>query len=241
MLIIPAIDIRAGNCVMLKQGKIDAETVYSKDPVFMAKLWQAKGASRLHVVDLDGAFGGSPQNLEIIKRIRAGISIPIQLGGGVRSLNTIDTLFDIGIDRIIVGTLAIYNPDIIRQAIEKHGRKLIVAVDVVDNKVAIGGWKETTSVEATDLAVKLKDMGIEEILSTDVKKDGMMEGPNIEGLRLIAKAARIGVIASGGISSLDDIRKLKEYEKEGIMGAVIGKALYPDAIKLEEAIKIGGK
>ncbi|HBU69968.1 MAG TPA: 1-(5-phosphoribosyl)-5-[(5-phosphoribosylamino)methylideneamino]imidazole-4-carboxamide isomerase [Elusimicrobia bacterium] len=241
MLIIPAIDIRAGNCVMLKQGKIDAETVYSKDPVFMAKLWQAKGASRLHVVDLDGAFGGSPQNLEIIKRIRAGISIPIQLGGGVRSLNTIDTLFDIGIDRIIVGTLAIYNPDIIRQAIEKHGRKLIVAVDVVDNKVAIGGWKETTSVEATDLAVKLKDMGIEEILSTDVKKDGMMEGPNIEGLRLIAKAARIGVIASGGISSLDDIRKLKEYEKEGIMGAVIGKALYTDAIKLEEAIKIGGK
>src|SRR3989339_226697 len=234
MLIIPAIDIRAGNCVMLKQGKIDAETVYSKDPVFMAKLWQAKGASRLHVVDLDGAFGGSPQNLEIIKRIRAGISIPIQLGGGVRSLNTIDTLFDIGIDRIIVGTLAIYNPDIIRQAIEKHGKKLIVAVDVVDNKVAIGGWKETTSVEATDLAVKLKDMGIEEILSTDVKKDGMMEGPNIEGLRLIAKAARIGVIASGGISSLDDIRKLKEYEKEGIMGAVIGKALYTDAIKLEE-------
>jgi len=241
MLIIPAIDIRAGNCVMLKQGRIEDETVYSKDPAFIAKLWQAKGAKRLHVVDLDGAFSGSPQNLEIVKKIRSGVDIPIEIGGGVRSMKTISTLVELGFDYVIVGTLAIYNPDILREAIDKYGVKIVVAVDVRDGKVAIGGWKETTTVDASETAGKLKAMGIEEMISTDIKKDGTLEGPNLEGLRDMARSSRIKVIASGGVSNLEDIKNLKALESEGISGAVIGKALYTEDIHLEDAIKIAEK
>jgi phosphoribosylformimino-5-aminoimidazole carboxamide ribotide isomerase len=149
MLIIPAIDIRGANCVRLTQGKLDAETIYSKDPAFIAKLFQAKGAKRLHVVDLDGAFHGIPQNLEVVKKIRAGIDIPIEFGGGVRSLKAIDSLFEIGVNYVVMGTVAIYNPEIVRQAIEKYGDKIMVAVDANEGKVAIGGWKSSsTSISA---------------------------------------------------------------------------------------------
>ncbi len=236
MLIIPAVDIRGGNLVMLKQGKIEDETIYSKDPAFMAKLWQAKGAKRLHIVDLDGAMTGKLQNLEIIKKIRENLTIPIQVGGGIRNMTVVDTLFDAGIDYVIMGTVAIYNPDVVRQALEKYGPRVIVAVDARDNKVAIGGWKDTTSINAEDLIKKLKDMGVVQILCTDITKDGMLGGPNIEGLRNIAKLG-IKVIASGGVSTLDDVKKLKDLEKDGILGAVIGKALYTEDIKIEEAIK----
>ena len=223
---------------MLKQGRIEDETVYSKDPAFISKLWQAKGAKRLHVVDLDGAFNGMPQNLEIIKKIRAGTEVPMQVGGGVRSLKTIDILMENGINYVILGTLAIYNPEILRQAIEKYGPRIIAAVDARDGKVAIGGWKDTTHVEALELVLKLREMGAKEIIFTDIKKDGMMEGPNIEGLREIAEKGKIDGIASGGVSSLDDIRKLKPLEASGVKGAIIGKALYTEDIKLEEALKI---
>ncbi len=238
MIVIPALDIRGGNCVMLKQGRIDAETVYSKDPVFMARLWQAKGAKRIHVIDLDGAFTGCPQNMGILKAIRENVTVPVQAGGGVRSLKTIDSLIEAGMDHVIVGTLAIYNPDILRKALEKYGEKIIVAVDSVDNKVAIGGWKDTTPVDAIDLAAKLKDMGVSEILCTDIKKDGMLEGPNIEGLRKIASESGLKVIASGGVSNLDDIRRLMEIEDSGVHAAIVGKALYTEAMKLEEAVKL---
>jgi len=236
MLIIPAIDIRGGNCVMLKQGKIEEETIYSKDPVFIAKLWQAKGAKRLHVVDLDGALGGRPQNIEITKKIKEAVGIPIQVGGGIRNIEAVDSLFDAGINYVILGTVAIYNPDVVRAALEKYGEKIIVAVDARDDKVAIGGWKDTTSISANELIKKLKEMGVSEILCTDIQKDGMLQGPNLKGLREIAKLG-IKVIASGGVSTIDDVRKIKELEKEGVIGAVIGKALYTEDIKLEEAIK----
>jgi len=240
MLIIPAIDIRGGNCVMLTQGKIEAETIYSKDPVFMAKIWQAKGAKRLHVIDLDGAFQGMSNNSEIIRNIKKSVDIPLQVGGGIRSLKSFDSLFDAGIDHVIVGTLAIYNPDVLRQAIDKYGKRIIVAVDVRDNKVAIGGWKDVTSIDALDLITKLKEMGVAEIIITDIKKDGTLEGPNIVGLRDISSKAGIGIIASGGVSKIDDVKDLMELKDFGVNGIIIGKALYTEDIKLEEAIKIAG-
>ena len=240
MLIIPAVDIRGGNCVMLTQGKIEAETIYSKDPIFISKIWQAKGAARLHVVDLDGAFQGMSNNAEIIRSIRKSVDIPIQVGGGIRSLKAIDTLFDAGINYAIVGTLAIYNPDILRQAIDKYGDRIIVAVDVRDNKVAIGGWKDVTPVDSLDLIGKLKEMGVAEIIITDIKKDGTLEGPNITGLRDISSKAGIKIIASGGVSKIDDVKNLMELEDFGVNGIIIGKALYTEDIKLEEAIKMAG-
>lgn len=241
MIIIPAIDIRQGNCVMLMQGKIEGETIYSKDPVFMAQMWQAKGAERLHIVDLDGAFSGNSQNIEVIKKIRQAVHIPIELGGGIRNINAVESIMDIGIDYVILGTVAVYNPEVLRMALDKYPGKVIVAVDVMDGKIAIGGWKETTSIDAMDILGKLKDMGVEEILSTDIKKDGMMQGPNFNDLALIAKKGKMRVIASGGISTLADIEKLKTFETDGIYGAIIGKAIYTEAIKLEDAIKIGNK
>ena len=237
MIIIPAIDIRQGNCVMLKQGRIEDETIYSKDPVFIAKLWQAKGAERLHVIDLDGAFTGNSQNLKVIQNICENIKIPVQIGGGVRKLDAIDTLFSIGASYVILGTVAVYNPDIVRKAVEKYGSKIIVALDTRDGKVAIGGWKDTTSIDAIDQALLLKKDGVEEILSTDIKKDGMLEGPNIAGLKDLAVKSGLKIIASGGVTTLEDISKLKEIEKYGITSAIIGKALYTEDIKLEDAIK----
>jgi len=238
MLIIPAIDIRDGNCVMLKQGRVEDETIYSKDPVFMAKIWQAKGAPRLHVVDLDGALQGTPKNMSVLKDIRANTQIPIQFGGGIRSFKAVEAVFELGIDYCILGTVALYNPEILRQALEKYGKKIIVAVDIRDSKVAIGGWKETTTTDPIELAKKLKDMGVEEILSTDIQKDGMMDGPNFESLKGIAKASKLKVIASGGVSSIEDIKTLIKIEPFGVHGAIIGKALYNDSIKLEEALKL---
>ncbi len=240
MLIIPAVDIRGGNCVMLTQGKIEAETIYSKDPVFISKIWQAKGAARLHVVDLDGAFQGMSNNAEVIRNIRKAVDIPIQVGGGIRSLKTIDGLFEAGINYVIVGTLAIYNPDILRQAVDKYGDRIVVAVDVKDNKVAIGGWKDITPVDALDLINKIKEMGVKEIIITDIKKDGTLEGPNISGLRDISSKAGIKIIASGGVSKLDDVKNLMELRDFGVNGIIIGKALYTEDVKLEEAIKIAG-
>jgi phosphoribosylformimino-5-aminoimidazole carboxamide ribotide isomerase len=241
MLVIPAVDIRQGNCVMLKQGKIEDETVYSKDPAFIARLWQAKGARRIHVVDLDGAFNGMPQNLEVIKNIRATVDVPMEVGGGVRSLKTIDSLIEIGANYVIVGTLAVYNPDIIRQAVEKHGSRIIVAIDARDGKVAIGGWKDTTPVDALELTQKMREMGVEEIIYTDITKDGMLEGPNLEGLKAIASKSGMKVIASGGVTTLADIKNVKALEANGVVGAIVGKALYTEDMKLEDAIKIAEK
>ncbi|MBN1621663.1 MAG: 1-(5-phosphoribosyl)-5-[(5-phosphoribosylamino)methylideneamino]imidazole-4-carboxamide isomerase [Endomicrobiales bacterium] len=237
MLVIPAIDIRAGNCVMLTQGKIEDETIYSKDPVFIAKLWQAKGAKRLHVVDLDGAFQGAPKNIEILKKIRESVSIPIQFGGGVRSLENIEKLIGLGINYVILGTIAVYNPDLLRKAFSRYNSKIIIALDVRDNIISIGGWKETTTVNACDFVKDLTSMGIKEAIFTDIKKDGTLQGPNIKALREIAKCGKLKIIASGGISNIKDVKEVKKLESIGISGVIIGKALYTDDIKLEEAIK----
>lgn len=241
MLIIPAIDIRDGNCVMLTQGKIEAETVFSKDPVLMAKLMQSKGAKRLHVVDLDGAFQGKPKNIDIVRKIRESIQIPMEFGGGIRSIEAISALIEAGIEHVIVGTLAINSPEMLKEAVDKYGGKITLALDVRDSKVAIVGWKETTSVDALELTLKAKEMGIEEIIYTDIKKDGMMEGPNIEGLKYFAAKSGLNIIASGGVSKLQDITDIKALKQDNIIGAIIGKALYNNAIKLEDAITTAEK
>jgi len=241
MLILPAIDIRDGNCVMLTQGRLDAETVYSSDPVYLAKIWQAKGAKRLHIVDLDGAFQGAPKNFEVVKKIRENVSVPIQFGGGVRSMKTIDMLIAAGIDYVIMGTVAVYNPELLREAVDKYGNKIVVALDVRDNMVAIAAWKETTTVDVFELASRLKKMGVEEIIHTDIKKDGMMQGANIAALKEVAERSAMKVIASGGVSTLADVEQLKGLESTGIYGAIIGKALYNDSIKIEDAINIAEK
>lgn len=238
MLIIPAVDIRQGNCVMLQQGKIADETIYSKDPVFMAKLWKAKGAERLHVVDLDGSFSGNQSNNTIIGNICLSVDMPVQIGGGIRSMKRIDEIFTLGASYAILGTVAIYNPDVVRQAIEKYGsERIIVAVDIFEDKVAIGGWKEITPVTTLEMIDKLKNMGVKEIIYTDISKDGMLKGPNIDGLKKIAKASKMNVIASGGVTTIDDVKKIAKLEKNGVIGAIVGKALYTEDFKLEEAIR----
>lgn len=242
MIIIPAVDIRQGNCVMLKQGKIADETIYSKDPVFMAKLWKAKGAERLHVVDLDGSFSGTQSNNQIIGNICLSVDIPVEVGGGIRNMKRIDDIFTLGASYAILGTVAIYNPDMVRQAIEKYGpEKIIVALDVYEGKIAIGGWKEITPVTTEEMLEKLKNMGVQEIIYTDISKDGMLKGPNIDGLKRIAKASKMNVIASGGVTTVDDVKKIAKLEKYGVTGAIVGKALYTEDFKLEEAIRVLNK
>ena len=236
MIIIPAVDIRQGKCVRLTQGKIDQETIYSNDPVFIAKMWQAKGAKRLHIIDLDGAFSSKTQSIEILENIRKSVDAVIQFGGGVRSIEIIDQLVKLGIDKIILGTIIIYNPDIVRKAVSKYGEKIIATVDVINDKVAIGGWKEITEVESADILDRISKMDIKELIVTDIAKDGAMKGPNVKMVEKIAKSTDLRVIASGGISSLEDINKIKKLKKHGVIGMIIGKALYNETIKFEDAL-----
>ncbi|OEG71787.1 1-(5-phosphoribosyl)-5-((5-phosphoribosylamino)methylideneamino)imidazole-4-carboxamide isomerase [Candidatus Endomicrobiellum trichonymphae] len=237
MIIIPAVDIRQGNSVRLKQGKIDAETIYSKDPVSIAKLWKSKGAKRLHVVDLDGAFSGTNINKDIIKNICAVVDIPVEVGGGIRNMDKIKESFDIGATYVILGTIAFNNPEIVKKAVDKYGsEKIIVAVDAKDGKVAISGWKDITSIDVSELVNKLKEIGVQEILYTDISRDGMLAGPDFAGLKKLSESG-MRIIASGGVKTIDDLVKLKKYEKDGVFAAIVGSALYTDDFKLEDAIE----
>jgi phosphoribosylformimino-5-aminoimidazole carboxamide ribotide isomerase len=237
MIIIPAVDIRQGNSVRLKQGKIDAETIYSKDPVFIAKLWESKGAKRLHVIDLDGAFSGTNINKDIIKNICASVDIPVEVGGGLRNMDKIKEVFDIGTAYAILGTVAFNNPEIVKKAIDRYGsEKIIVAVDAKDGKVAISGWKDITPIEVLEFVTKLKEIGVQEILYTDILRDGMFTGPDFVGLKKLSESG-MRIITSGGVKTIDDLVKLKKYEKGGVFAAIVGSALYTDDFKLEDAIE----
>lgn len=238
MIIFPAIDLRNGKCVRLVQGELDKETVFSDNPVEMAKSWEAQGATFLHLVDLDGAFAGKPQNLEIIKEIVTAISIPVQLGGGIRSLDTIEEVLNAGVNRVILGTVAIKNPTMVQQACAKYPGRIVVGIDSKQGKVAVEGWGETSTETTVELANKMKDMGIQRIIFTDISKDGMLEGPNLASTKELALQTGLKIIASGGVSSIEDIKALKELEIAGVEGVIVGKALYTEAIKLTEAIKI---
>lgn len=240
MLVIPAIDIRNGNCVRLYQGRAEQETVYSRDPVDMARIWVSHGAKRLHVADLDGAFQGKPANLHLVARMKQELKVPIQMGGGFRDLPSIEAAIKAGVDRVILGTAAVYNPELVATAVGEFGDAIAVSIDVSDDYVAVAGWKELSAVRFDDLAVRMRENGVEELLFTDTRKDGTLTGPNLSGIRLFLEAAELPVIVSGGISNLDDIIALKEYESRGLRGVVVGKALYDHKLTLEDAMRVSG-
>ncbi|HEA46932.1 MAG TPA: 1-(5-phosphoribosyl)-5-[(5-phosphoribosylamino)methylideneamino]imidazole-4-carboxamide isomerase [bacterium] len=239
MFIIPAIDLIEGRCVRLREGRLSSEEVYSKEPVAVAELWELKGAKRLHIVDLDGAFEGEPQNLKIVKRIAKSIKIPIQFGGGVRSLKTIREVLDCGVEYVILGTTAISKPEFVKQAVKKFKKRIMVSIDASNLKVRVQGWEKKTRKTAPVLAREMVKLGVRNIIFTDIRRDGTLKGPNISQIKKMLKVVNIPLIISGGISSLEDIRKLKPLEKKGLSGVIIGKALYTGQVDLEKAIGIG--
>lgn len=236
MLIIPAIDIRKGSCVMLTQGEVSKETVFSSDPLAMAKKWSECGAELLHIVDLDGAFSGKPVNLEIIKSIRKDVSIPIQLGGGIRNMDTLESILSSGIDYAIIGTAAITDPSFLKQALRKYKERIIVAVDSKKGEIKISGWTQSAGTDVIDAALLFVNEGVKTLLYTDVEKDGMMQGPNWDGIQSLCTNVPIKVIVSGGVCCYDDIKKITDLNMSNISGAIIGKALYTGDIDLKKAI-----
>jgi len=236
MLIIPAIDLKDGRCVRLRQGRAEEVTIYSDDPVQTARKWVSEGAQLIHIVDLDGAFSGNQKNLESISAIRKAVHVTLQVGGGIRTMEDIRKLLDIGIDRVILGTVAIKNPELLKKAADSYPERIIVGIDAKDGKVAIKGWQELTEIDALEFAKSIEPLPLAAVVYTDIKRDGMLTGPNIETTRAMVEHLRLPVIASGGISSLQDIKALKTIK--GLFGAITGKALYTGAISLKEAIAI---
>lgn len=235
MLLIPAIDLKDGQCVRLRQGRMDDNTVFSDDPVAMAGKWVEAGARRLHIVDLDGAFAGKPKNAEIIHEIASHYpDLPIQLGGGIRDEETIVGYLDAGVHYVIIGTQAVKEPHFINEVCVEFPNRIIVGLDAKDGKVAVDGWSKLSKHDVIDMAQRFEEDGVEAIVYTDISRDGMMQGVNVEATVKLAQAVRIPVIASGGISTMDDIRELSAVADEGIIGAITGRALYEGNIDLAE-------
>jgi phosphoribosylformimino-5-aminoimidazole carboxamide ribotide isomerase len=239
MQIIPAIDIKDGHCVRLKQGDMQAVTVFSEDPAAMAQHWLEQGAQRLHLVDLNGAVAGKPRNELAIREIVSviGEEIPVQLGGGIRDLDTIERYLDDGISYVIIGTAAVKNPGFLHDACYAFPGHIIVGLDARDGKVATDGWSKMTGHDVVDLAKKYQDYGVEAIIYTDIGRDGMLTGVNIDATVKLARELKIPVIASGGIASLQDIANLLPFESEGIIGAIAGRALYEGKLDFKSAMK----
>lgn len=236
MEIIPAIDLLNGKCVRLNQGNYNEVTKFNSDPVKQAQIWENKGAKRLHLVDLDGAKTGEPINDLTIKEIKKSISIPIQLGGGIRSIDRAKELFGIGIDRIILGTIAIENPQLVKDLSKEYPKRVAVGIDAKEGMVATRGWLKQSEIRSLDLAKQLNDLELAAIISTDISTDGTLKGPNVQALREIAEISINPVIASGGIGSIADLISLADLEDQGIEGIIVGRALYDGSIDLKEAI-----
>jgi phosphoribosylformimino-5-aminoimidazole carboxamide ribotide isomerase len=241
MIIFPAIDIRGGRCVRLMQGRADQETVYGDDPAAMGQRWQAAGAAWLHVVDLDGAFGARPQNFETIRQLRRAVAIPIQLGGGLRSLDTMTAYIELGIDRLILGTALLKDPEVVARALQAYPGRIALGLDAKDGLLAVEGWTETTQRTAAEVAQELAPLRPAAIIYTDISRDGVKRGVNVEATRTLAQATEIPVIASGGVSSLDDIKALLPLEPLGVIGVITGRALYDGNLNLKEAIRTAGE
>ena len=241
MLIIPAIDLRGGKCVRLRQGRAEEMTVFSDDPVATGLKWQAAGAKWLHLVDLDGAFSGSPQNLESIRRLRAALTIPMELGGGLRTLDTIKAYLDLGLDRLILGTVVLKNPDLAARACADFPGKIAIGLDARDGLLAVEGWTETSRKSALEVAQALEPFKPAALIYTDISRDGVKRGVNIGATRALAEAVAIPVIASGGVSTLADIEALLPLEAVGVVGVITGRALYDGSLDLAEAIKLAQK
>lgn len=238
MLIIPAIDIKDGKCIRLQQGRLGTESIYSDDPIAMARQWESEGAGLVHVVDIDGAFAGTPRNRELILKIVQSVKIPVQVAGGIRTLTDIESYKQEGAARLVLGTKALQSLEFLKSACGLFPGGISVGLDARDGKILVQGWTQPTGESVVDFAQKLEGVGILSIIFTDVQRDGMLQGPNLEGIRALAGAVEIPIIASGGVSSLQDIRSLLALESIGVMGVIIGKALYAGAFKLPDALLV---
>ncbi len=237
MLIIPAIDIKGGKCVRLKQGRMSDETIFSDKPEEMAEKWFECGAKRLHLVDLDGAVSGNPVNRETIRRIVEAIPIPVELGGGIRDMGTLRAYFDLGLQYVILGTVAHKNPDFVKEACRSFPGQIILGIDARNNRIAVEGWTEEIDLTPAALAERFKDDGLAAIIYTDINRDGMRTGCNVEATGALARTTNIPLIASGGISEMDDVLKIMPLFADGVMGLITGRALYDGSLDLAAAIK----
>lgn len=234
MIIIPAIDLKDGQCVRLLQGRAEDASVVADDAVETALRWQTAGAKRLHMVDLDGAFEGKRRNLAVVEEVTKAIRIPVELGGGIRDMAGIEAVFAAGVQWAILGTVAIEQPEFVAEAVRVYGDRILVGIDARDGMVAVRGWLKGTAVSALDLAKQVRDAGVREIIYTDIARDGMLQGPNLESLSQVAAISGLQVIASGGVSSLEDLEQISRIA--GVSGAIVGKALYAGNVDLAEAI-----
>ncbi|MCD4720016.1 MAG: 1-(5-phosphoribosyl)-5-[(5-phosphoribosylamino)methylideneamino]imidazole-4-carboxamide isomerase [Desulfobacula sp.] len=238
MIIIPAVDIKKGKCVRLLQGRMEDTTHYSDSPLKMAQQWEADGAVLIHVIDLDGAFAKEVKNFATIRDILAGINVPIQVGGGIRDMETIEMYVDAGVSKVIIGSVALYNPDLVKDACKHFEGKIVVGIDARNGRVAVEGWSRTSETRAIDLAKEFESCGVAAINFTDIHRDGMQTGPNIEETAAMADAVSIPIVASGGVSTIQDIKNLLEIENKGVTGVITGRALYEGTLDLKEAIRI---
>lgn len=238
LLIIPAIDIKGGRCVRLKQGQMNKETVYSDHPEDIAAKWIDLGAKRIHIVDLDGAIGGKPVNGDVIGKIMKSVSVPVQLGGGIRDIETIDAYLTLGLNQVILGTAAYRNPDLIKLACKRYPNNIILGMDARNGQLAVEGWTEKTTMSPIQMAKTYESLEIYAIVYTDINRDGMSTGPNIETTRELAGEVSLPVIASGGISNIKDVSKLLELASSGVIGMITGRALYEGTLDLSEAINL---
>ena len=236
MIIIPAVDIKKGKCVRLLQGRKDSETIFSDNPAEMVQKWEKAGAKLVHVIDLDGAFTKSPQNKESVTKILKTSNVPIQLGGGIRDMATLEMFLEMGVSRVIIGTEAVQNTDFVKSACKSYPNQIVVGIDARKGLVAIEGWVKNTSIDSVELAKRFEDSGVAAIIFTDIHRDGMQTGPNIDQTKRLAEAVSIPVIASGGVATLEDIKNLLPLEEAGVTGIITGKALYSGTLDLREGI-----
>ena len=239
MIIFPAIDLKGGKCVRLERGVMATATVYSENPAATAERWQNEGAEWLHVVDLDGAMAGEPRNHEAVARILGAVNIPMQVGGGVRSVETLATYLDLGVQRVVLGTVALKDPRFLAQACERFPGRVVLGIDSRHGRVAVEGWDQTSEVGPVELGRKFETLALAAIIYTDIQRDGMQVGPNIEATHQLARGVRLPVIASGGVGRLEDIAALRTLEPDGVVGVVVGRALYTGSIRLADAIVLG--
>lgn len=238
MIIFPAIDIRDGKCVRLTEGRFDQETIFADRPVDMAVRWMKEGAEYLHLVDLDGALAGKPVNMAAIKEIIKAVNIPVQLGGGIRTLDTIQECLDNGVQRVILGSIAVREPELVAEACKLYGDRIVVGIDARDGQAAVEGWGVTGGISAEELAKRMAGAGVQRIIYTDISRDGMLSGVNVEATASLARAAGIPIIASGGVRDMDDMKAIKAAESAGIEGVIVGKAIYMGTLQLADALSL---
>lgn len=236
MILYPAIDLKDGKCVRLKRGDMNQATVFSDNPAEQARDFAAQGAEWIHIVDLNGAFSGKAINEEPVKAIIKSVKVKLQLGGGIRDMQTIENWLAAGITRVVLGTAALNNPELVRQSCKEFPGHIAVGIDARNGVVAVNGWAEESTIRAGDLALRFEDAGVAAVIYTDIDKDGMMQGPNIEGIKLMAEITRMPIIASGGVSSMDDLRELKKIAHLGVAGVICGRAIYDGKVNVREAI-----